>query len=105
MESQLVVIFRSRLREGAGGLKSELNAMVEERVPEHPGLIRHKSFTNDDGETVTIVEFADEASWMAWAADDAHVAAKRRREELYETYEITIAQLIGPSRVWRSDEA
>ncbi len=80
---QVVTVFRSRLRpEHEEDYGSEAAAM-EALARTMPGLVDFKSFTADDGERVTIVTFADEASQAAWRAHPDHAAAQRRGREAY----------------------
>ena len=102
MDPGVIVVFRSRLREGALPLKIELNETVAAAAPDHPGLLSWKSFDADDGERVTVVEFLDEAAYRAWVTEPAHVAAKSRRREVYEELSTTVGQVIEPVRRWSS---
>ena len=100
MEPGIVVVFRSRLRDGALPLKEELNEAVAATTPDHPGLLSWKSFDAPDGERVTIVEFTDEAAYCAWVREPAHVAAKSRRLEVYEEVSTTVGAITEPVRRW-----
>ena len=42
-----------------------------------PAYVDHKTFTADDGERVTVVTFADEASQDAWRTQVDHREAQR----------------------------
>ena len=103
MDPGVVVVFRSRLLDGAQPLKDELNASVEAAAPDHPGLLSWKSFAAPDGERVTIVEFVDEAAYRAWAGEPAHRAAKSRRREVYEEHSTVVATVLGEVRRWEAD--
>lgn len=102
MTGPRTVIFRSKLREGAGPLKSQLNEPVAEAALMHPGLVSWKSFTADDGERVTIVVFEDEASLDAWRTVAVHRAAKRRRDEVYEWHSTEVLAPCGPITSWQA---
>ncbi|PVE26220.1 antibiotic biosynthesis monooxygenase [Microvirga sp. KLBC 81] len=98
----IVVVFRNRLREGIEkAYKDEAQAMSV-IAREMPGYISHKSFTADDGERVTIVEYESEAAVRAWARDPRHVAAKRLgRKEFYSEYKVQICSLTREGRFAR----
>ena len=96
----IIVVFRSRLRDGALPLKEELNETVAAAAPSHPGLLSWKSFDAPDGERVTIVEFVDEEAYRAWVREPAHVAAKARRLEVYEELSTTVGAVTEPVRRW-----
>ena len=104
MDLGIVVVFRSRLLDGARPLKVELNETVAAAAPDHPGLLSWKSFDAADGERVTIVEFTDDAAYRAWMTEPAHVAAKNRRGEVYEELSTTVGQVIEPVRRWSAGQ-
>ena len=63
-----------------------------------PGYISHKSFVADDGERVTIVEFADEQSQRVWATNLQHVEAKKKgRADFYTEYKLQICTVVRES--------
>ena len=68
-------------------------ADVESALPRNPGIVSHKTFEADDGERVTIVEVLDEGSLERWAQDPSHRAAKARAQEIYESFDVSIAAL------------
>jgi heme-degrading monooxygenase HmoA len=87
---QVVTVFRSQLRADAEGY-AETAARMSELASRMPGYVDHKAFTADDGERVTVVTFADQASHDAWRTHAEHRVAQRRgREEFYETYSLQV---------------
>ena len=98
MDAGIVVVFRSRLLDGALPLKNELNEMVD------AGLLSWKSFDAEDGERVTIVEFTDDEAYRAWVNEPAHVSAKSRRREVYQELSTTVGTVNEPVRRWSSVE-
>jgi len=59
-----------------------------------PGFISAKRFTADDGERVTIVEFEDEESHLAWATHPEHMAAKKLgRSTLFAEYCVQVCEV------------
>ena len=87
----LVTIFRNRL----DGENIDEYYATAQRMSEiarsMPGYISHKTFTADDGERVTIVEFADEESQRAWSTNLQHVDAKKQgRADFYTEYKLQV---------------
>lgn len=58
--AKMVTVFRSRVRPEILGEYGPVAQRMNEPATKMPGYIAHKSFTADDGERVTIVEFASE---------------------------------------------
>ena len=88
----VVVVFRARLRPGADLSPLEaLGKRMYELASAMPGFISYKDFAAADGESVSIVEFADEASVQAWYAHPEHrVAQEKGRSELFAEYRIQV---------------
>lgn len=93
-ENKLVVVFRSRLRpdvdlaalEAAGARMYELASAM-------PGFISYKDFAAEDGECLSIVEFSDKESLLAWRNQPEHVAMQQRgRDEFFANYEIQVCE-------------
>lgn len=89
-----VTIFRNRINpdhaEEYYPLADEIAALADAM----PGFVSRKTFTAEDGERVTIVEFADDDSHMAWAHHPRHrEAQKAGRERLYVEYELIICDV------------
>lgn len=96
----LVVVFRSRIREDAdlAAIEAVSRRMIE-LARGMPGFISYKDFAAEDGEYLTLVEFADEASLLAWRHHPEHVAAQERgRQEFMREYRI---QVCAPLRDYR----
>jgi heme-degrading monooxygenase HmoA len=89
--AMIVTVFRSRLKPG---VRDEYVALVDrmnELARTMPGYISHKGFTADDGERVTIVEFAHEEGMRAWLTNPEHRAAQKlAREKFYSDYHIQV---------------
>ena len=95
---QIVTVFRSRLRPGVGAEYGPTAARMAELASTMPGYVDHKGFTADDGERVTIVTFADQASHDAWAAHPEHRAAQRAgRDRFYASYQLQVSHVIRTS--------
>lgn len=89
-----LTVFRSRLRPESQAEYVEVSARMSERVASMPGYLRHKTFTAEDGERVTICEFDSAEALGAWSADPDHEAAKTRGvEALYSEYRIQVCEV------------
>lgn len=95
----IVTIFRSRLRDEAREDYFALAPQMSELARSMPGYLSHKAFVAEDGERVTIVEFADEASQRAWATQMDHVAAKKQgRASFYAEYALQVCTVVRESK-------
>lgn len=87
----ILTVFRNRLNPEHSAEYYDTAAEISALAATMPGYVSHKAFTADDGERVTIVEFADKESHQAWAAHPEHrTAQKRGREAFYEFYDIKV---------------
>lgn len=95
----ILVALRSRLRPER---EAEYRAMAAEVGPlavAVPGYVGHKSFTAEDGERVTLVEYESEAAMRAWARDPAHRRAKAAgRREFFSEYRLQVCSVLRDSR-------
>jgi heme-degrading monooxygenase HmoA len=95
----IVTVFRSRLREENREAYAAVANRMSELARTMPGYVSHKSFTADDGERVTIVEFESEVAQREWARHAEHVAAKQQgREAFYTEYSLQICGVMRESR-------
>jgi heme-degrading monooxygenase HmoA len=87
----IVTVFRSRLRDGVGPEYEPLAEEMSRLASSMEGFIDQKFYEAPDGERVTVVRFADEASHRTWAQHPEHRAAQRRgRDEFYSWYDISV---------------
>ena len=88
----VVTVFRIHLRPGIDLAALEaLGLRMYELASAMPGFVSYKDFTATDGENVSIVEFEDEASLLAWRQHPQHVEAQRRgREEFFADFHIQV---------------
>lgn len=85
----IVTVFRSRLNPGAQDEYMVWAARMSELARTMPGYISHKSFTAQDGERVTIVEFETEEQMRVWSTHPEHLEAKKKgRASFYTEYDI-----------------
>ena len=91
----IVTVFRSRLRPEAIAEYTPTAQRMHELATAMPGYVSHKTFTAEDGERLTLVEFVDEEAHKAWARHPEHLAAQRvGRERFYSEYRISICQML-----------
>ncbi|MFT4096489.1 MAG: antibiotic biosynthesis monooxygenase [Rhodoblastus sp.] len=94
----IVTVFRSRLKSEAGAAYDPMAQRMSELARAMPGYVSHKVFTAEDGERVTIVEFADMESHRAWGAHPEHRAAQRQgRAEFYSEYKLQVCEIVRES--------
>ena len=79
----IIGILRTRLRPEAQAEYQAWAARISALARQAPGYISHKAYTAEDGERLTLVEFADQAGLAAWARDPDHVAAKKMGRERF----------------------
>lgn len=90
----IVTVFRSRLMPDLREAYDPMAARMSELARGMPGYISHKVFTADDGERVTIVEFADEESQRGWAQHPEHRAGQiQGRREFYSEYKLQVCEV------------
>jgi heme-degrading monooxygenase HmoA len=91
----IVTVFRSRLRPEALDEYMPMAIRMHELATAMPGYILHKTFTAEDGERLTLVEFADEEAHQAWAKHPEHIGAQRAgRQKFYSEYSIAICEVL-----------
>jgi heme-degrading monooxygenase HmoA len=88
---QVMTVFRSRRRAESEDEYLALSAELAAAAQAVPGFVDHKTFAAPDGERVTLVTFADDASQRAWREDPRHRAGQQRgRDQFYEEYSIQV---------------
>ena len=91
----------SRLRDDAydNGYEAKADEMLE-RAKAMPGFVEFKSYRSDDGERVSVIQFATRADHDAWARDVEHrLAQQAGRDSFYTEYRITVAS-VDRERAW-----
>jgi len=63
--AKIVTVFRSRVKKETLAEYAPLAARMSELAQKMPGYLSHKGFVAEDGERVTIVEFASEEAHRA----------------------------------------
>ncbi|HSB99756.1 MAG TPA: antibiotic biosynthesis monooxygenase [Burkholderiaceae bacterium] len=101
----MVIVFRARLRPDAdmaalGPLGERMYALASAM----PGFVSYKDFTAEDGESVTVVEFASEPELLAWRNHPEHREAQERgRREFFAEYTIQIGRVERAYRFTAAD--
>jgi heme-degrading monooxygenase HmoA len=89
----IVTIFRSRLRPEHQAEYAEWATRMHDLATAMPGFLSIKTFAADDGERVSIVEFASEETHRAWRDHPEHrVAQQLRRRKFYAEYRIQVCK-------------
>lgn len=89
----MMVVFRSRLRQGIEEEFAELGDKMLEFAQSMPGFISYKVFTAPDGERASIIEFASAEELEAWRKLPEHLAAQQRgRQHFYEEYSLVVSE-------------
>jgi heme-degrading monooxygenase HmoA len=92
----IVIVFRSKLRPDCPASYGPLADRMVELAQEIPGFVSFRHYAADDGERVSIAEFASEDAARAWREHPEHLEAQRRgRDEFYAWYRI---QVCGQAR-------
>ena len=91
----IIVVFRARLRPDADlAALGRIGERMAELAQGVPGLVSYKDYTAEDGENVTVVEFATEPELIAWRQHPEHVQAQERaRREFFSDYRIQVCRV------------
>ena len=90
---QVVTVFRSRLSGAAGAEYHETAVAMEAAARAMAGFVDFKTFAADDGERVSVITFADQASHDAWRRDERHRRAQEAgRDRFYRCYQIQVCE-------------
>jgi heme-degrading monooxygenase HmoA len=89
----VIVIFRSRLRYPCSEEYLRTAQRMHDLAAAMPGFLSIKTFTAQDGERVSLVEFESEEALAAWREHPEHRRAQQRgREAFYSEYQIQVCQ-------------
>lgn len=92
--SKWITVFRNRLRADAGSDYGEVALRMRELAQSMPGYLSFKTFTADDGERVSLVEFDSLESLLAWKNHpEHHMAQERGRDAYYSEYSVQSAEI------------
>ena len=102
----IITVFRSRVRPEHAADYMKMVAKMKELAAAMPGYIAHKSFTAEDGERITIVEFESEETQRAWAELPAHRKAQQLgRERFYSEFSIHVCEALRSNSFQLAQEA
>lgn len=91
----VITIFRSRLRPEHQEEYAQWATRIHELAVRTPGFISIKTFTAEDGERVSIVEFESEETMQAWREQADHRQAQELgRKQFYSAYHIQVCRII-----------
>jgi heme-degrading monooxygenase HmoA len=91
----VITIFRSRLRAEHQKEYENWAVRMHDLAIKTPGFISIKTFTAEDGERVSLVEFDSEETMRAWREQTDHrVAQELGRKQFYSEYRIQVCQPI-----------
>jgi heme-degrading monooxygenase HmoA len=91
----VITIFRSRLRPEHQKEYAEWATRIHGLALRMPGFISIKTFSAEDGERVSIVEFESEETVKAWREQTDHLKAQDLGRKLfYSEYHIQVCQPI-----------
>lgn len=89
----VVTIFRSRLRPEHRDEYDRWARRIHDLAVKMPGFISIKTFTAEDGERVSLVEFESEEAVRAWREHPDHREAQELGRKLfYSEYRIQVCQ-------------
>ena len=91
----IVTIFRNRLRPEHREEYERWARRIHDLAVKMPGFISIKTFTADDDERVSIVEFESTETMLAWRNQPDHQQAQELGRKLfYSEYRIQVCQLV-----------
>lgn len=90
----MITIFRSRLRPEHADEYVQVAERIHQLAETMPGFVAIKTFSADDGERVSIVEFSSAEAHNAWRDHPEHRQAQRLgRERFYAEYHIQVCEV------------
>jgi heme-degrading monooxygenase HmoA len=99
----IIVVFRSRLREEALERYGPVAEEMERLGTAMPGLVSFKTYTANDGERVSIMEWESQAHLRAWREHPEHRKAQALgRSDFYEDYTILVSEELRRAEFQRS---
>ena len=102
----VVIVFRCRPTASVGQDYMTLGMRMSELASRMPGHISHKSFASEDGEWLTLVEFASLEELRAWREHPEHLAAQQQGRDLYYSeYQIQVCEVVRESKFKAEENA
>ncbi len=91
----IVTIFRSRLEPAHTEAYREMAARMRSLAKAMPGFVSFKTFSAEDGERVSIIEFESEEALHAWREHPEHRKAQALgRNSFYSEYQIQVCSIL-----------
>jgi heme-degrading monooxygenase HmoA len=91
----IVTVFRTRLNADVDEEYSSVAERMSALARTMPGYISHKTFTAEDGERVTLVEFESMEEQLAWRRNPEHTEAIRMgRDTFYSELKIQVCEVL-----------
>ncbi len=91
----VVITFRSRLRDEFLDEYNETALKMLVLAREMPGFISFKSYTADDSERISVIEFETEEHVTAWRNHPEHrIAQQLGREKFYAEYHLSVSETL-----------
>jgi heme-degrading monooxygenase HmoA len=91
----VVTIFRNRLKPEGIDEYYQWAARISALAKTMPGHISHKTYTAEDGERLTLVEFDTPENQANWSANLQHVEAKKKgRADFYTEYKLQVCSVV-----------
>lgn len=95
----VVVVFRSRVRDGVDEEMNRVGQRMLDLGSSMPGFLSYKDFVAEDGENVSIIEFESLETLAVWREHPEHrIAQQLGRAEFFTEYHI---QVCTPVRDYR----
>lgn len=91
----IVTIFRSRLNSEYAAAYDEIAARMRALAEGMPGFISFKTFSAEDGERVSVIEFESEETLRAWREHPEHREAQELgRKMFYTEFQIQVSSIV-----------
>lgn len=91
----VITIFRSRLRPEHQEEYEQWATRIHDIAVRMPGFLSIKTFTAEDSERVSIVEFESEETMKAWREQADHRQAQELgRKQFYSEYHIQVCRIV-----------
>jgi len=100
--SEIVVIFKTHLREGADQEEyAKTSRRMHELVETIPGFISIKGYTGREGDEIDLIRFKNEKALEAWRTQSEHRATQQRgRKEFYDHYWVQACRVFREYEFW-----
>jgi heme-degrading monooxygenase HmoA len=101
----IVTVFRSRLQPEYAAEYSECATQMRALAEGMPGFVSFKTFQADDGERVSVIEFASEEALRTWREHPEHRKAQELgRAAFYAEFQIQVCTVIRQHGFKRSND-